>query len=125
MTIDYNEIEIKLPPPPSLNKLYAGRHWSYRVKEKESYYRHIESSLSKYDKWSTERFAIYLSRNHRSDLDNSIVAVKFLADYLRYNGYVVDDTPRYFTELRIVDEKSIEKNTFVAKIICYGFKYAD
>jgi hypothetical protein len=68
-----------------------------------------------------ERFAIHLRYNSRYDLDNSIVAVKFLADYLRYNGYVHDDTPKYFVDLRITYDGDLKKDQYIAKIICYNY----
>jgi hypothetical protein len=36
MTIEYNEIEVSIPKPPSLNQLYAGKFWTYRHGQKES-----------------------------------------------------------------------------------------
>jgi hypothetical protein len=54
-------------------------------------------------------------------IDNSVVAVKFLADYLRYNGYVHDDTPKYFVDLRITFDGDLKKDQYLAKIICYNY----
>ena len=68
-----------------------------------------------------DRFAIHLRYNSRYDLDNSVVAVKFLADYLRYNGYVHDDTPKYFVDLRITYDGDLKKDQYLAKIICYNY----
>ena len=121
MTIEYNEIELSIPKPPSLNQLYAGKFWTYRVGQKEKYFSGIARALEGHDKWTMERFDVHLRYNSRYDLDNSIVAVKFLADYLRYNGYVHDDTPKYFVELRISYDASLKKDQYLAKIICYNY----
>ena len=121
MTIECNEIEVSIPKPPSLNQLYSGKFWTYRVKQKEQYYEGISRALEGYDKWTMDRFAIHLRYNSRYDLDNSVVAVKFLADYLRYNGYVHDDTPKYFVDLRITYDGDLKKDQYIAKIICYNY----
>ena len=121
MTIDYNEIEISIPKPPSLNQLYAGKFWTYRHGQKEKYFAGISRSLEGLDRWTMDRFAVHLRYNSRYDLDNSIVAVKFLADYLRYNGYVIDDTPKHFLELRITFDAELKKDQYIAKIICYNY----
>jgi len=121
MTIEYNEIEVSIPKPPSLNQLYAGKFWTYRHGQKEKYFAGISRALEGFDRWTMDRFAVHLRYNSRYDLDNSIVAVKFLADYLRYNGYVHDDTPKYFVELRISYDGDLKKDQYLAKIICYNY----
>jgi hypothetical protein len=121
MTIDYNEIEVSIPKPPSLNQLYAGKFWTYRHGQKEKYFTGIARALEGHDKWTMDRFAVHLRYNSRYDLDNSIVAIKFLADYLRYNGYVHDDTPKYFVDLRITYDGDLKKDQYLAKIICYNY----
>lgn len=121
MTIDYNEIEVSIPKPPSLNQLYAGKFWTYRAGQKEKYFTGIARALEGLDKWTMDRFSVHLRYNSRFDVDNSVVAVKFLADYLRYNGYVRDDTPKYFLELRITYDEGLKKDQYIAKIICYNY----
>lgn len=121
MTLEYNEIEISIPKPPSLNQLYAGKFWTYRHGQKEKYFSGIARTLEGYDKWTMDRFAVHLRYNSRFDVDNSVVAVKFLADYLRYNGYVRDDTPKHFVELRITYDGDLKKDQYLAKIICYNY----
>jgi len=69
-----------------------------------------------------ERFSISVRYNCRFDVDNAIVCSKFLADYLRNNGYVEDDTPSYFFSQKTEYDPELEKNTFIANIKCYGYK---
>lgn len=121
MTIECNEIEVSIPKPPSLNQLYAGKFWTYRHGQKEKYFAGISRALEGFDRWTMDRFAVHLRYNSKYDLDNSIVAIKFLADYLRYNGYVHDDTPKYFVELRISYDADLKKDQYLAKIICYNY----
>ena len=93
---DYYEIVLQLPKPPSLNAFYAGRHWTSRTRAKESYFKSIEEELKEVPGFTAERFSLSVRYNCRFDVDNSIICIKFLADYLRNNDYVVDDTPKYF-----------------------------
>lgn len=118
---DYNEIEIILPKPPSLNQFYAGKHWTIRSKQKEAYWKAIKQELDSIDKFHMERFSISVRYNCRFDVDNAIVCSKFLADYLRNNGYVEDDTPRFFFSQKTQYDPSLEKDTFIAKLKCYGY----
>jgi hypothetical protein len=50
------------------------------------------------------------------------VCSKFLADYLRNNGYVDDDTPKYFFSQKTQFDSDVEKNMFVVILKCYGYK---
>jgi len=72
--------------------------------------------------FTAERFSLSVRYNCRFDVDNSIICIKFLADYLRNNDYVVDDTPKYFMKQSTAFDPSLEKNQFVATIKCHGFQ---
>lgn len=111
-----------LPKPVSLNQFYAGRHYAVRSKHKKDYWKHIEDALQAFDKFHLDRFSISVRFNCRYDVDNAICCAKFLADYLRTNGYVDDDTPKYFTHQETRYDAGIEKNTFVAIIKGHGYK---
>ena len=125
MLDDYNEIEISLPKPPSLNHFYSGKHWTARSSKKNSYYSHIKKALDSIDAWTMDRFSIDVRYNCRYDVDNAIVCTKFLSDYLRNSGYVKDDTPKYFTSQRTQHDATLEKDQFLVKIKCYGYKVKD
>jgi len=111
-------IELLLPKPPSLNQFYAGKHFSIRTKHKEKYWKEIAAALEVHDKWSMEAFSIDVRYNCRYDVDNAICCAKFLADYLRNNGYVEDDTPKYFTSQSTTFDDSVSKDKFLAIIKC-------
>jgi len=119
---DYEELELTLPKPPSLNVFYSGRHFMVRKKYKEEYWKHIETALQSFDRFYMEQFALDVSFNCRFDVDNAICCSKFLADYLRKFDYVKDDNPKHFISQSTTFNENLEKNTFRVKIKVYGFK---
>ncbi len=121
MKTEYNEITLTLPKPPSLNKWYSGKHWAIRKKQKESYSESIKEQLDSIDKFTMDRFKVDVQYNCRYDVDNAITCVKFLADYLRSDGYVIDDTPKYFFSQSTKFNPELKKNEFKATIKCYGY----
>jgi len=72
-----------------------------------------------------ESMSIHVFYNCRYDVDNAICCSKFLADYLRNNGYIDDDSPRFFTSQSTAFDAEVAKDTFVAKIKAYGFKIVE
>lgn len=122
MSYEYQEITIPLPKPPSLNALYSGKHWSNRFSEKSAFGRQVQETLSSYDAFHADKVSIHLRYNCRFDVDNTIVAIKFLADYLKSNGYIDDDTPKYFTGISSTFDNSLGRNEFLAKVCCWGYK---
>lgn len=125
MSYDYQEITIPLPKPPSLNALYSGKHWSSRFGEKSSFGKQVKETLRSYDAFHADKVSIHLRYNCRFDVDNTIVAIKFLADYLKSHGYIDDDTPKYFTAISSTFDNSLGRNEFLAKICCWGYKLRD
>lgn len=125
MPDDYREITIPVPKPPSLNALYSGKHWSNRFGEKSSFGKQIKQTLHDFDRFSASKISIHLRYNCRFDVDNTIVAIKFLADYLKSHGYIVDDTPKYFTAISSEYDNSLGKNEFIATIKCWGYKIVE
>jgi len=121
MQIEYNEVTLTLPKPPSLNKWYSGKHWAIRKKQKETYSEAIKDELQTIDAFTMDRFAIDVQYNCRYDVDNAITCVKFLADYLRGDGYVVDDNTKYFFSQSTTFNPELNKDEFRATIKCYGY----
>ena len=116
------DVTINLPKPPSLNKLYAGSHWQNRHNDKSEYWRGIATELAKYPLFCAESISVHLRYNYRFDVDNAIVAIKFLVDFLRNHGYIENDTPKYFTAISTVYDNNLEKGRFTATISCIGYK---
>jgi len=121
MKLEYNEVTLTLPKPPSLNKWYSGKHWAIRKKQKESYSGYIKAELEKIDKFTMDRFKIDVQYNCRYDVDNAITCIKFVADYLRGDGYVSDDTTKYFFSQSTTFNQELKKDEFKAIICCYGY----
>ncbi len=113
MKEEYREVIFSLPKPPSLNKFYAGKHFAIRMKYKKDYNVHVKKQLEAFDKFHAETFKIDIVHNTRYDCDNVILVIKFLADYLKDNGYVNDDSKKYFKGFNIRvkhDDEFIEKD---------------
>jgi hypothetical protein len=122
---EYKEIDFTLPKAPSLNQFYAGRHYSVRQKYKKEYNAEIKNVFDQYDKFFADTYKIDLVHNTRYDCDNVIITIKFISDYLKDNGYVTDDSKKYFKSLSIrvaEDGEVIEKNSISVKIKLYGYQ---
>lgn len=97
--------------PPSLNQFYAGGHWTKRTKAKSEYFDLFDEHF-KFVDFKLKTLQIRVEKNNRFDVDNSIIAIKFLADYLKANGYIKDDTPAIFNKLSIKQNNELPKGTF-------------
>lgn len=116
------EIILTLPKPPSLNKIYAGKHWAVRKKYKDDYKAECIKALEEYDAFTCEAFRLDIRYNSRLDIDNGILVSKFLADTLVSLGVVQDDSPKYYDKVTIKYDSAVEKNSYVVTIRCTGFK---
>ena len=114
-----NEIILTLGKPPSLNKFYAGKHWSFRKRLADEYKRTVKDALDNFDSFTISRFELRVNYNSRFDCDNSILCCKFVADALVEKGYVPDDSPKYYRKLVINYEPSLPKETYQVKIRYY------
>lgn len=103
-------LQLRLPKTISLNSLYAGKHWTYRKRIKDEYKKIVEEELVNYDHHTCEGCTIHIRYNARYDVDNNVLVSKFVADTLVANGWIVDDSPKYYNKLTIVFDPSIEKN---------------
>ncbi len=72
-----------------------------------------------------DKFRIDVKYNCRYDVDNAICCCKFMADYLRNHGYVIDDSPKYFSGQSTTYDETLEKNQFVAIIKGHGYKVVE
>jgi hypothetical protein len=103
-------LSLTLPKTISLNALYAGKHWTFRKKTKDEYKKIVEAELARYDHHFAESMSIHIRYNTRADVDNLVLVSKFTADTLVANGWITDDSPKYYHRLTITFDKSVEKN---------------
>jgi len=104
------DLQLRLPKTVSLNTLYAGKHWTFRKRVKDEYKKIVEKELSNYDGYSAEGCTIHIRYNARADVDNFVLVSKFVADTLVDNGWIPDDSPKYYNKLTIVYDQTVEKN---------------
>ena len=104
------ELKLTLPKTISLNTLYAGKHWTFRKRVKDEYKKIVDKELSRYDRYSAEGCTIYIRYNARADVDNFVLVSKFVADTLVANGWIPDDSPKYYNKLTIVYDQTVAKN---------------
>lgn len=109
-------LELTLPKAISLNQLYAGKHWTYRKKQKDEYTKLIKAELDNYDHYTAQSMSIDIKYNCRYDVDNSIVCAKFVADALVHYGWIPEDNTKHYQSLRIRYDESIEKNICKVRI---------
>lgn len=90
---------------PSLNKFYASKHWGYRKNEKLKFNKHLDSLSidfpSKDIDLELRTYSMSVKNFTRMDNDNVIMVCKFVNDYLKANGYIKDDTRKYFRAVSI------------------------
>jgi len=103
-------LSLTLPKTISLNALYAGKHWTFRKKTKDEYKKIVEAELARYDHHFAESMSIHIRYNTRADVDNLVLVSKFTADTLVANGWITDDSPKYYHRLTITFDESVEKN---------------
>ena len=109
-------IQIRLTKIPSLNQFYSSKHWTFRKKLKDELNAEIMAQLEQYDTVTYEGLEVYLRCNYRMDLDNCIMAVKFVVDAFNKWGGLEDDSPKYFQKIRMEVDKSLEKTSCLVEL---------
>jgi Holliday junction resolvase RusA-like endonuclease len=109
-------IQIRLNKIPSLNQFYSSKHWTFRKKLKDELNAEILAQLEQYDPVTYEGLEVYLRCNYRMDLDNCIMAVKFVVDAFNKWGGLEDDSPKYFQKIRMEVDKSLEKTSCLVEL---------
>ena len=66
--------------------------------------------MARYDHHFAESMSIHIRYNTRADVDNLVLVSKFTADTLVANGWIADDSPKYYHRLTITFDESVEKN---------------
>lgn len=105
------KIQIFFEDVPSLNKFYESKHWTYRAKQKDLYANIVLAQLSTQEKPYWSQIQATLLVNHRMDLDNTIMAVKFALDAFRRWGGVADDSPKYLKRITLEVNTELPKNS--------------
>ena len=103
----------------SLNEIYSGAHWTKRATLKKNWRLIFSQMLNEYDKVEINQYGLICRFNNRLDLDNNIMMVKFLNDTLKEQGWINDDSPKYFTTLKMYIDKDLPKNTAEIEIILF------
>ena len=117
---DDADIVIELGKIPSLNKFYSAQHWAYRSKMKNTWSEVVVTQLSKYDKQEFTSFSVKMEVNYRYDIDNCIMGIKFALDAFRREGWVKDDSPKYFQKFTIEYNPELDRDT--SRLILRGKK---
>jgi hypothetical protein len=107
----------------SLNKFFAGKHWSIRNKIKNQFHILFGNMLNrKYEK--IDKYHIILEYNSRLDPTNTIILIKIAEDYLRHIGILTDDTKKYCKKVTIIPEETMGKKHYklTIHIISYATK---
>lgn len=122
------DLDFLLPKPPSLNTVYAGKHYAVRQKYKKEYFNEIREVFQQFDEFRADTFQIHLRHNTRLDCDNLILAIKFLSDYLVSEEMVANDNKKHFKKMSICvadDEDEVPKNYIKVKIILGNYECND
>jgi hypothetical protein len=104
-------ITIPIPEKISLNKIYAGVHFSQRSKHKDAYYWAVFSANPKPYTGSFPAVCHYHFKLRGTELDISNLSymTKMTEDALVACGVLPDDTPKYVNRIILTSEK-IGKN---------------
>ena len=105
----------------SLNDLYSQGHWSKRSSIKSKYRSIFDKIIAQQDlKW-LNKFSLLLLYNSRHDVDNTVGMEKIFVDSLKREekngivfreGFIKDDSRRYFKGLCIFPVNDLPMNTF-------------
>lgn len=107
----------------SLNKWYANRHFSYRIKEKEFWSNLFIKLLPKSSK-KIDKYIITLHFNSRLDASNTVPMIKIFEDVMKKNHYIVDDSKKFCKGIEIYPDESMGKKNYklTVHIISYATK---
>jgi hypothetical protein len=107
----------------SLNKWYANRHFSFRIKEKEFWSNLFLRLLPKQFK-KIDKYIITLHFNSRLDVSNTIPMIKIFEDTMKKNHYIVDDSKKFCKGIEIYPDESMGKKNYklTVHIISYATK---
>jgi len=102
---------------PSLNRWYAGSHWSARHKTKQELQGMILAALMRTPGVKFTTFRVHYRYNNKFDCDNTITAIKIFVDTMKTAGIILDDSPKYFKGLCIEYDKGLEYNEHYFEVV--------
>lgn len=107
----------------SLNKFFAGKHWTIRNKIKDQFHILFGGLLNKKYK-KVDKYHVSLVYNSRLDPTNTIILIKIAEDYLRHIDVLTDDTKKYCKQVTITPDESMGKKNYklTVHIISYATK---
>ncbi len=99
---------VPIPEKISLNKIYAGVHWTKRKQWKDDYYYAVVASkIAPYRGQFPFHAHYHFKLTGRAlDATNCAFMVKCLEDALVAGGVVPDDTPQYVASVTLSSEKA-------------------
>ena len=101
----------------SWNKFYGGKHFFTRMKLKKEWSEFFAILLLQHKKVEFKTFGISIYHNTRIDTDN-ICCGKFLVDYMKENGWCIDDNKKYYKSYFCAIDESLPKGR--TKLIISG-----
>ena len=99
--------KFKVDGSVSINKIYSTPHWAVRSKLKKEWREMFSAMLQEYDKPDVDKYRVRALFNNRLDLDNNVMMIKFFNDALKQEGWIVDDSPKYFVSLKMLIDKDL------------------
>jgi len=95
----------------SLNKFFAGKHWTIRNKIKDQFHTLFGRLLNKKYKM-VDKYCVTLEYNSRLDPTNTIILIKIGEDYLRHINILTDDTKKYCKKVTISPNETMGKKHY-------------
>ena len=97
----------------SWNNLYSSKHWSTRKKLADNWHNFFASMMASYDKPEIDTFSVQFNVNSRHDIDNVGVMAKLFVDTLKGQGWILEDSPKFFKKLTLESKKGeLPSNTY-------------
>jgi len=133
------EIKIEFEGYVSLNQVYSSPHWSVRSKLKkqwrskwlnlltDSFGMNKDDLIAHFKSLNVKSVELELSVNNRLDVDNNVMAAKFLMDLLQSPTektkpedtklcLIESDSPKHYTRLEIKADPSLPRGAGVATL---------
>ncbi len=121
------KIVVPIPEKISLNKIYAGLHWTVRAEHKDDYHFAV---MSVNPKPYTGQFPIHVHYHFKLhgkplDIANHAYMQKMVEDGLVACGVIPDDTQKYVNAITITAEpaKKGEDDVVVVELSTYPLTY--